>query len=136
MAALTKDRNTAARSGDASEPPVKGGVQIFAGALVAIDQNGFAVPMTTAATLTGLGRAEEHVDNSAGGDGAARIRVGRLIYRFANSEGADEITRADIGADCFGVDDQSVAATDDDSARSVAGKVFDVDEAGVWIKFN
>jgi hypothetical protein len=34
------------------------------------------------------------------------------------------------------VDDQTVAKTDGTGARSVAGKVFDVDSGGVWVRFD
>jgi len=136
MAALSADRNTVTRSGDTSEPGVKAGVKIFAGALVAVTAAGLAVPMSTATNLVGLGRAEEYADNTGGADGAKRIKVGRGIYRFDNSAAADAITAADIGKDCYGVDDQTVAKTDGGGTRSRAGKIHDVDAAGVWVKFS
>ena len=136
MAALTKGRNTPMRSGDISEPPVAANVVIFAGAQVAINAAGNAVPMSTATTLVGLGRAEETVDNTGGAAGDKRVRTGRGIYRFANSTSTDAITRADIGNDCYGVDDQTVAKTNGANTRSKAGKVFDVDADGVWVKFS
>ena len=136
MAALTKDRNTPARSGDVSQPGVKGATEIFAGSLVAMDANGYAVPGATATTLKGLGRAEEHVDNSAGADGDLTVRVGRGIYRFANSASTDAITFSEVGDDCYIVDDQTVAKTDGTGTRSVAGKIHDVDADGVWVKFS
>ncbi len=57
------------------------------------------------------------------------------IFAYENSSAADEITKADIGKDCYIVDDQSVAKTDGTGTRSVAGKVFDVNSHGVWVKF-
>ena len=48
---------------------------------------------------------------------------------------ADAITLADIGKDCFIVDDQTVAKTDGAGTRSRAGRVFDVDADGVWVDF-
>lgn len=136
MAALTQGRNTPARSGDISEPPVAAATRIYIGGMVALNAAGNAVPMTTATTLKGLGRAEEDVDNSAGAAGDKRVRTGRRTYSFNNSAAADAITRADIGNDCFGVDDQTVAKTDGSGTRSKAGKVFDVDAQGVWVKFS
>ncbi|UVK45362.1 hypothetical protein BPNPMPFG_000892 [Mesorhizobium sp. AR07] len=136
MAALTKGRNTLERSGNISEPPVKGATKIYAGGLTAIDGSGRAVPMTTAVGLVGLGRAEQSVDNSAGADGDKNVRVGRGIYQFANSSAGDLITRNDIGATCHGIDDQTVAKTNGTNTRSPAGKIHDVDANGVWVKFN
>ncbi len=136
MAALTKDRPTAKRSGDTREPGVKAGVVIFAGALTALDATGFVVPFSTADDLVSLGASQGHYDNSKGADGDVRARVDAGIHRFENSAGADEITITDIGADCFGVDDQTVAKTSGGDTRSVAGKIFDVDASGVWVKFS
>jgi hypothetical protein len=137
MAPLTQDRlATAARSGDTRELPVKAATKIYAGSLVAIDASGWAVPMATATTLKGAGRAEQQADNSAGANGDIRVKIGAGIYRFANSASTDTITLSDIGADCYGVDDQTVAKTSGSSTRSVAGKVFDVDALGVWVKFS
>jgi hypothetical protein len=50
-----------------------------------------------------------------------------------NSSDADAISTANIGADCYIVDDQTVALTNGTNTRSVAGKIFDVDSAGVWV---
>jgi hypothetical protein len=52
-----------------------------------------------------------------------------------NSAAADLIAKADIGASCYVVDDQTVAKTNGGGARPRAGKVFDVDEYGVWVDF-
>jgi hypothetical protein len=136
MPALTEDRNTPAREGLRREPPVKAGARIFAGAMVAIGADTFAVPASTALGLKVIGRAEKRADNSAGASGAINVPVGAECYRFANSAAGDAITRADIGANCFAVDDQTVAKTDGAGTRSVAGKIFDVDAQGVWVDFS
>lgn len=135
MAALSSNRNTPSRSGHSRSFPVMGATKIHAGALVAVTTAGFAVPGSVSSTLEGVGRAEAQVDNSAGGDGAARIEVGAGIYRFDNSDGADQITMGDIGDPAFIVDDHTVAKTDGAGTRSKAGTVFDVDGIGVWVAF-
>ena len=58
----------------------------------------------------------------------------RGCFRFANSVAADLIALADIGADCFIVDDQTVAKTNGGATRSIAGKIRDVDADGVWVQ--
>lgn len=136
MAALTKGRNTPERLPGFRDFPVKGGVQVFPGALAAVDASGRMVPMTTAVGLRGVGRAEALYDNRTGADGAMRGRAAAGVFVFANSAGADEITKADIGNDCYGVDDQTVAKTSATNTRSVAGKVFDVTAEGVSVKFS
>jgi len=136
MAALTQDRNTPQRDGSIINIGVAAGKKIYAGALVALDANGYATPGVAATGLKGLGRAEAQVDNSSGSNGDKTVDVRKGIFRYENSSGADQITRADIGNDCYIVDDQTVAKTDGTGTRSVAGKVFDVDSDGVWVKFD
>ncbi|QEA14270.1 hypothetical protein [Comamonas flocculans] len=135
MTALTQDRNTLRRDGLQIEPPVAAGARIFTGALVAINAAGYAVPGSTSATLKGAGTALAVADNTLGGAGALRCRVDRRPARFANSAAADAITLADLGSDCYIVDDQTVAKTHASNTRSRAGKVFDVDADGVWVDF-
>lgn len=135
MAALTTDRNTLRRPGDEIEPPVGAGAKLFAGALVAINATGFAVRGATSTTLKGAGVAMHRADNTGGADGAIRVKLDKRPARFANSTSGDAITLADIGANCFMVDDQTVAKTNGTNTRSVAGKVFDVDADGVWVDF-
>ena len=62
MAALTADRNTQRKPGELLPFKLAAGVKIFAGSLVCANASGFAVPGSTAATLTYLGRAEETVE--------------------------------------------------------------------------
>jgi hypothetical protein len=135
MAPTTSQRLTKARSGDTREPGIKANAKINQGSLVAIGADGLAVPMATATTLRGAGRAEHDADNTGGADGAIRIKIGAGIYAFGNSAAADAIGRKDIGKLCYGVDDQTVALTDGTTTRSIAGTIFDVDADGVWVDF-
>lgn len=134
MAALTKDRDTKARAGEDFEFPVKAAAKIFAGAIVAIDSAGKAIKGQTALELKAVGVAQELADNSAGADDAIRVKVRRGVHRFANSAAGDAIALADVGADCYIVDDQTLAKTDGAGTRSVAGVVVDVEAAGVWVR--
>lgn len=136
MTALAADRNTPTRDGKDFVHPVKAAVKIFAGALVALDASGDAAPGSTATGLVAAGRAEEQVDNSAGDDGDLTVRVSKGVFRYANSASGDLITRAEIGDDCYIVDDQTVAKTSATDTRSIAGKIVDVDSLGVWVEFN
>ena len=133
MAALTAPRSTVERSGTTRQPPVKAATQIFQGAMVAIDGSGFAVPAAATATLKVIGRAEDTANNTAGANGDIDVRVSVGIYRWQNSAAGDAITRAHIGADCYAVDDQTVALTSATNTRPRAGKIFDVDSLGVWV---
>ena len=135
MTALTQDRNSRRRDGNQVEPPVAATTRIWGGSIVCINAGGYAVPGATATTLKAVGVAEGRADNSAGVAGAIRVRCRKGPHLFANSAAADAIALADVGADCFIVDDQTVAKTNGSNTRSVAGKVFDVDADGVWVDF-
>lgn len=132
--ALTKDRDTQRRDGTLFSDPVAANAVIHAGALIALNATGFAVPASATAANTTRGVAQGPVDNTGGGDGGAVATVRRGLFRLGNSAAADEITRADIGADCYVVDDETVAKTDNAAARPVAGVIRDVDAGGVWVE--
>lgn len=132
--ALSADRNTPYADGARLGVPVAAGVKIYAGALVAANAAGFAVPGATATTLTYIGRADEHVDNTDGADGAKSVVVRRKkAFKWAN-HGADAVTQADFGQTCYIVDDQTVAKTSGTGTRSAAGKVVGVAADGVWVE--
>lgn len=135
MAALTQDRNTTMREGQEISLGVAAAKKIYAGSLVARDSGGNATPGAVATTLLGMGRAEEQVDNSAGNAGDKTVIVRKGVFLFGNSSAGDQITAADIGKECYIVDDQTVAKTDGTSTRSIAGRIVDVESAGVWVEF-
>ncbi|MBV1917609.1 MAG: hypothetical protein KUG65_06065 [Sphingomonadaceae bacterium] len=132
--ALAADRNTPRREGGLEGHPVKAATQIFAGALVCLDAAGWLVPGSVSTTLKALGRADKHVDNSAGANGDLTAPVRRGVFHWKNSAAADEITRAEIGDTAYIVDDETVAKTDGTASRSAAGIIIDVDAQGVWIE--
>lgn len=134
MTALTADRNTREAEGELHEYDMAAAVKIFAGALVVLDASGNAKPGVTGTGLVAAGRAEEQVDNSSGLAAAKKVRVKSGIFRFANSSSTDEITKAEIGDNCYIVDDQTVAKTSASSTRSIAGRIVDVDDVGVWVE--
>lgn len=133
MTALVNARNTLERAGDVLDYPVKASVKPIQGGIAVLNA-GYAAPGTTATGLIAVGRFEETVDNSAGANGAVIARVKRGTYKFGNSSAGDLIAQADVGADCYIVDDQTVAKTNGSSSRSVAGKIIAVDTDGVWVK--
>ena len=136
MTALTQDRNTPRRPREKRTLPIKAATKVYAGSMAAVDASGWLVPMSTATTLKGVGRVERRTDNTAGGNGALTADVMVGTFRFANSASGDLITLADIGNDCYGVDDQTVAKTNGGSTRLIAGKIYDVDAQGVWVTFS
>lgn len=133
--ALTNDRETPRRTGDIVTLPAAAAKKFYAGSLVARDAAGRATPGATATTLKGIGRCREQVDNSLGAAGALNVDIEKGVFRFDNSVG-DPCAAADIGNDCYIEDDLTVSKTNaGGNSQSVAGKIFDVDAAGVWVDF-
>lgn len=137
MAATTIDRNTQQRSGHRRAVPVAAATKIPAGVIACISTAGLLVNGSTAVGLKSIGVPQVAIDNSGGAASAIRGEVDTGVYGpFGNSASTDQITLADVGADCYIVDNQTVAKTNGSNTRSVAGRVFDVDAAGVWVQFS
>ncbi|WP_435100822.1 hypothetical protein [Arhodomonas sp. AD133] len=132
--ALTKDRNTPMTDGDVVPTPVAAGVEIFTGALVVANASGYAAPGSTATGLIYLGRADSHVDNTAGAAGDRQVLVRRgKAFKWKNS-GSDPVGQAALGKTCYVVDDETVSATDGAGTQSAAGTVIQIDANGVWVE--
>ena len=134
MTALSADRNTPRAEGDVQSYPVLTGVKCWAGGIAVLDSSGWCKPAVTATGLVVAGPLDEQVDNTLGSSGDVSVKVRPGTFRFANSAAADEITKAEIGDNCYLVDDQTVAKTSGSSTRSVAGKIVQVDTLGVWVE--
>lgn len=131
--ALSAARNTPHRKRGVQNHPIKAATTVYGGGLTCLDASGWAVPGSVATTLKCIGRAEETVVNSgANGDKTVDIRQG--VFQFKNSAAGDLIARADIGATCYIVDDETVAKTNGTNTRSAAGTIRDVDAQGVWVE--
>lgn len=136
MAAATKDRDTRQVTGGRRGFPVAASTLILAGVIACLNASGRLVNGSTSTTLKAVGVTKRRIDNSAGGDGAIVGEVDTGVYGpFANSASGDQITLADVGADCYIVDNQTVAKTNGSNTRSVAGRIHNVDAEGVWIEF-
>jgi len=133
MSALTSDRATAQRKGDEFSHDVAAAVVCRAGGIAVLDASGNVKPGVVAADLICVGMFAETVNNSTGVAAAVKVKVRRGVFRFGNSAAADLITKANIGDTCYIVDDQTVALTNGTATRSAAGKIVDVDSAGVWV---
>jgi len=137
MAALSAPRNTQKRSGglefNNEDYPVAASVKCQQGG-IAVLAAGYVKPGVTATGLIAVGRFEDEVDNTSGAAGAKKAVVKGGRFKFANSSAGDLIAQADVGADCYIVDDQTVAKTNGGSTRSRAGKIVAVDSDGVWVQ--
>lgn len=137
MAALTAARDTRQLS-DLVLPklwrvPVAAGVKLFPGA-IAVIRAGYARPATVATGDIVAGRVRFLADNTGGVDGAILAELERGCFGLKNSTSTDEITQVEVGTTCYLVDDQTVAKTSGSSTRSVAGKVFQLEDGLVWVE--
>jgi predicted acyltransferase (DUF342 family) len=109
---------------------IQGSNIIYAGALVAVDSTGVAVPAADTAGHNVVGRSEEEQDNTGSDYSAtATIRVKRGTFRWVNG---DAITDANVGSVAYVTDDQTVQAGAS-AQLIIAGVIVDVDTTGVWI---
>lgn len=131
--ALSASRNTPERTGNVLAFPVKASTKCYQGGLAVLNA-GYAAPGTAATGLVAIGRFEAEADNSAGAAGAIKASVKTGTFKFLNSSAGDLIAQADVGADCYIVDDQTVAKTNGSSSRSRAGVIVAVDSDGVWVQ--
>lgn len=136
MTATTQDRNTNERPGHLRAFGVAAATVIPGGAIACLNASGLLVNGATSTTLVCVGVPARRIDNATGAAGAVQGEVKRGVFGpFANSAAADQIALADVGNDCYIVDNQTVAKTNGSNTRSVAGKVHDVTAAGVYINF-
>lgn len=134
MAPLTQDRNTPRMEGAERSGTLGATQSIFAGSILMRNAAGDLVKGATATGAFGVGVALERLSSTTAGVTAIRYKPG--VHCFANSTAGDLITKADIGAACYIVDDQTVAKTNGSSTRSPAGTVEFVDAKGVWVHFD
>lgn len=135
MTAAVAPRNTVSIAGRFFARDVAASTKIYQGTLVVLNA-GYAAPGSSALNLIADGRATKTVDNTGGAAGAIKLEVEKGVFRFANSASTDLISRTEIGKTAYIVDDQTVAKTDATGTRSAAGKIMDVDAAGVWVRFD
>lgn len=121
------------RDGDWASYPLAAGVKIFVGARLVIDSTGYARPARASTTDKANGVSEHLIDNSAGAAGDKRVNARFGVFKFSNSTSTDLITTADVGSQCYIVDDQTVAKTSNTNARITGGIIIDVESDGVWV---
>lgn len=144
MVALTKSRPTPQRANTVQlNFGVIAAVQCFAGGLAMLASGNLrpgregqgadnAAKAADAALCRVVGVFEADVKGgAANGDIRADVRGG--CFPFANSAAGDAITEADVGKACYVVDDQTVAKTNPNATRPVAGCVIEVRDGQVWV---
>lgn len=135
MAALTADRDTPTSYSQRVKPlGVKANAIIFAGALVAVDATGFALPAADAAGMVVMGRATTKVDNTGGANGAKIVMVDVGVFSYNAAANLAASGRASQGASVEVVDDNTLGLAGDAGtvANIVAGKLEYVDADGLF----
>lgn len=140
MAATTIDRNTARKYVErivAEDALLAAATTIPAGVLVATNAAGELINAADAAGSTVQGRAPKRMANAGA---AAKIKpaayVEAGVFKFGTT-GANAITAADVGKNCFVLDNQTVVRTAGTVNGIVAGVVDSMDPDGdVWVKVN
>lgn len=139
MSATTGPRNTRERGefNRSEEQLAKTNLVFNNGAMVAVDATGYLVPALTSTALKRFGRVNlspERVVSTVGvASGGKTLKIEFGEFCWGNSGSTDTIAQADVGNDCYAVDDQTVAKTDGTGSRSKAGKIMGVDASGVWV---
>ncbi len=152
MAALTSSRNTPemADGGRMRVFPVEANTNLYLGGMVALNAAGNAVPASATTTVANalkvVGRAErvhngvpgQNALNNPGAAGALSIVARKGVFMFNQD---NSITAAQLGSNCFALDDNTVTAADRATGApvqqyAVAGQVVAIDSSGqVWVDF-
>lgn len=127
MTALAKNApRTRVGEGRRFVDPVAASTLIYAGAMVALNAAGNAIPaIPTAARMRGVALAE--ADNSSGAIGDENVIIERGSFLF-DSNGT--VSRTHIGGNVYVVDDNTVGA----AGTLIAGKCLDVTAQGVVVE--
>ncbi|MGD8388948.1 MAG: hypothetical protein PVG49_17510 [Desulfobacteraceae bacterium] len=131
------DRKTPYQDGIIIPLGVAASTEIEAGKMCARNADGYAVPASDTADLVVMGRSDEAVDNSSGGNGDKTVKVRRKkAFKFENSA-THAVTVANIGEDVY-VEDAETVSTDGGDNSIVAGKCLGVDSADgqVWVEID
>lgn len=136
MTALTQDKNIARRDGMRLSYPVASSVTLYAGAMVALNNNGYAVPAGHASAHSDIvGIAAKRVQSQSR-DGAEHITVERGVFMFDNDSNASHRVSANhIGKQVYALDDQTVTRNHASNSRKIVGKVLMIDDESqnVWV---
>lgn len=130
--ALTSERGTLKQARGPRAYPVAAAVKTYKGG-IAVLASGYVKPGVTATGLLAAGMFIDSVNNVAGaaGDALAQVEEGTFLFDVAS---ADPVTQADVGADVYIVDDETIAKTSGTNTRSVAGKLIGVENGMAWVK--
>lgn len=136
MTALTASTDRRRKgAGKIQQFGVNGGSTIYEGAAVALNEEGYLVPMSDAANRVFVGIAYETKKNTTaegyGTDNDLKCRVYRSgIFRFASTG----LVQADVGIKVYFLDDNTIDPADVTSKDILAGILLELDTASYgWV---
>ena len=124
MTALATDSNRIYELGDINQVPVKGSSIIYQGAAVGGHSSGYARSIANGDKF--LGFADEHIDNSGGGDGIKTVRVRKRGAILLDISG---VALGDIGKSVYATDDNTFTLSDTNAVY--IGQISRIDSSGV-----
>ena len=124
MTALATDSNRIYELGDINQVPVKGSSIIYQGAAVGGNSSGYARSIANGDKF--LGFADEHIDNSGGGDGLKTVRVRKRGAILLDISG---VALGDIGKSVYATDDNTFTLSDTNAVY--IGQISRIDSSGV-----
>ena len=124
MTALATDSNRIYELGDINQVPVKGSSIIYQGAAVGGHSSGYARSIANGDKF--LGFADEHIDNSGGGDGLKTVRVRKRGAILLDISG---VALGDIGKSVYATDDNTFTLSDTNAVY--IGQISRIDSNGV-----
>jgi len=144
MAGLAASRNTAELAEDKERfYPVEANTNVYLGGMVGFDANGYVAPMSAAAGLKIIGRAEQMYNetypgqnplNNPGAAGSVSVKVRRGVFLLDNAAGGAAILQQHIGGVAYSTDDHTVGNSDAGGTLSACGRIVDIDiSGGIWV---
>lgn len=132
MTALAADKKTEYREGVDISIPVDDADVIYAGAMVSVNADGYAVAAGDTASTLFVGIAREQADNSLGLDGAINVTVRRRgLFKMSF---ATPITIANVGDSVYIADDQNVDLVGNVNNDVFAGIIAEyIDTTHAWV---
>lgn len=109
--------------------PVAAGQEIRQGTMVALNENGYAVPAAKAAGLVIAGVAQDRADNRLGGDGAEAVPVRRGAFVMGND---NTIKETDLLKTAYMSDETTL--TLEEAGSSAVGVILEVAKDGVTVQ--
>ncbi len=117
-----RERNELFGAGFTADMKVAASTALVMGACLTT-LNGYATNAAGALGHRVIGVATRSVDNSAGAAGDKTVPYRTGVFAFENSSAGDAIAQADVGSQCYLVDNNTVAKTSNSNARSIAGTI-------------